>query len=188
MQQGKSNLSNNSHITFKALTDSAQERRHSIHSSLEKALVDFNKSQFNTVIAACMTILNQLPNHQQALNDSNMAGVAAEGTSLLVRLIAPIAPHICHQLWQDLWPEMNCDILCADWPTVDPSALTLSSIEMVVQVNGKVRAKIKVAADADNKKIELLALDDGNVSKFINDKTIRKVIVVPGKLINIVAN
>ena len=75
-----------------------------------------------------------------------------------------------------------------DWPIVDPSALTLSSIEMVVQVNGKVRAKIKVAADADNEKIELLALGDENVSKFITDKTIRKVIVVPGKLINIVAN
>lgn len=188
IQQGKSHLNNNSHIALKTLTDSAQERRHSIHSSLEKALIDFNKSQFNTVIAACMTILNQLPNHQQALNDSNMAGVAAEGTSLLVRLLAPIAPHICHQLWQDLWPEMNCDILCADWPIVDPSALTLSSIEMVVQVNGKVRAKIKVAADADNEKIELLALGDENVSKFITDKTIRKVIVVPGKLINIVAN
>ena len=135
-----------------------------------------------------MTILNQLPNHEQALNDSHMAGVAAEGSSLLVRLLAPIAPHICHQLWQDLWPEMNCDILCADWPVVDPSALTLSSIEMVVQVNGKVRAKIKVAADANNEKIESLALEDENVKKFITDKTIRKVIVVPSKLINIVAN
>ncbi|MEE3240445.1 MAG: leucine--tRNA ligase [Pseudomonadota bacterium] len=188
IQQGKSYLNNNSHLTVDNLTDSAQERRHSIHSSLEKALVDFNKSQFNTVIAACMTILNQLPNHELALNDSHMAGVAAEGTSLLVRLLAPIAPHICHQLWQDLWPEMNCDILCADWPIVDPSALTLSSIEMVVQVNGKVRAKIKVAADANNKKIESLASEDDNVKKFISDKTIRKVIVVPNKLINIVAN
>ena len=188
IQQGKSDLNNNSHLAVENLTDSAQERRHSIHSSLEKALVDFNKSQFNTVIAACMTILNQLPNHEQALNDSHMAGVAAEGSSLLVRLLAPIAPHICHQLWQDLWPEMNCDILCADWPVVDPSALTLSSIEMVVQVNGKVRAKIKVAADANNEKIESLALEDENVGKFITDKTIRKVIVVPSKLINIVAN
>lgn len=188
IQQGKTHLNSNQHLELDTLSESAQEKRHAIHGSLEKALADFDKSQFNTVIAACMTMLNQLPNNEHHLSHNDMAGVAAEGVGLLIRLLAPIAPHICHQLWQDLWPEKNGDILSADWPSVDPSALTLSSIEMVVQVNGKVRAKIKVAADIDNASIEKLALENENVSKFIVDKTVRKVIIIAGKLINIVAN
>ena len=100
--------------------------------------------------------------------------------------MSPIAPHLCHQLWQNL--NDGKDILGAEWPSVDSDALTRSSIEMVVQVNGKVRAKLTVAADADKASIEQLALAHENVVKFTDGNTVRKVIVIPGKLINIVAN
>ncbi|MDB2410778.1 leucine--tRNA ligase [Pseudomonadales bacterium] len=178
---GKAQLNSDWLIDGVELDEDNQNARHSIHTTLEKALVDFDKNQFNTVIAACMTILNHLPSNDK----TTAAPVAAEGISILLRLLSPIAPHICHSLWQTFADE---DILSAPWPKVDSSALTLSSIELVVQVNGKVRAKIKMAADADKATLESAALAHENVQKFIEDKTVRKVIVIPGKLINIVAN
>ncbi len=179
--EGKAELNSDWLIAGVELNEESQEARHSIHSILEKALVDFDKNQFNTVIAACMTILNHLPTA-----DKNIAApVAAEGISILLRLLSPIAPHICHSLWNELADQ---DILSAPWPIVDSSALTLSSIELVVQVNGKVRAKIKMAADTDKAILESTALANENVQKFIEGKTVRKVIVIPGKLISIVAN
>jgi leucyl-tRNA synthetase len=101
-------------------------------------------------------------------------------------LLAPIAPHICHSLWPALGNTQA--VADAPWPTVDEAALVRSSIELVVQVNGKVRGKIEVAADASKDSIEQLALADDNVQRFTDGVTIRKVIVVPGRLINIVAN
>ena len=178
---GKAQLNSDWLISGVELDEASQDARHSIHTTLEKALVDFDKNQFNTVIAACMTILNHLPSAEK----TTAAPVAAEGISILLRLLSPIAPHICHSLWNELADQ---DILSAPWPKVDSSALTLSSIELVVQVNGKVRAKIKMPADTDKATLEATALANENVQKFIEDKTVRKVIVIPGKLINIVAN
>ena len=101
-------------------------------------------------------------------------------------LLAPIAPHICHNLWRALGnSEAVAD---AAWPEVDETALVRSSIELVVQVNGKVRGKIQVAADASRESIEALAQADNNVKRFTEDVTIRKIIIVPGRLVNIVAN
>jgi leucyl-tRNA synthetase len=107
-----------------------------------------------------------------------------EALESAVLLLAPIVPHIGHQLWQEL--GNSSDALTADWPTVDESALVQDTIQMVVQVNGKVRAKINVAADADEDVILHTALADENVQKHMADKTIRKKIVVPGRLVNIV--
>ncbi len=156
----------------------AAAARHDIHTALAKALVDFGKNQFNTVIAACMTILNKLP------NDASEPAVAAEGMSILLRLLSPIAPHISHSLWREL--GFGDNILKASWPVVSESALQQSSIELVVQVNGKVRAKLQAPADSSKDELEQLAQQNDNVQKFIADKTVRKVIVVPGKLVNIV--
>ena len=109
-----------------------------------------------------------------------------EALNSAVLLLAPIAPHICHSLWSALGnSEAVAD---AAWPKLDESALVRSSIELVVQVNGKVRGKIQVAADASKESIEELALADSNVQRFTDGVTIRKVIVVPGRLVNIVAN
>jgi leucyl-tRNA synthetase len=176
--KASSTLNNQGLLASSTLDKASADCRRQIHSSLEKALFDFDKNQFNTVIAACMTLLNHLS------KGNACAEVKAEGVGILLRLLSPIAPHICHTLWQQL--ALGSDILSAAWPVVDSSALAQSSIEMVIQVNGKVRAKFTAEADADKASIEALALAQENVQKFIQDKTVRKIIVVPKKLVNIV--
>ncbi|NNL57288.1 MAG: class I tRNA ligase family protein, partial [Pseudomonadales bacterium] len=186
---GKAQLDADGNYAAGKPDEAAEACRHAIHSTLEKALQDFARNQFNTVIAAGMTMLNTLYKTlpEQASKPSEPCIVAAaEGTGILLRLLAPIAPHICHTLWQQL--EFGSDILQANWPLLDSTALATSSVEMVVQVNGKVRAKLQVAADADKASIEKIAVANENAQKFIVGKTVRKVIVVPGKLVNIVAN
>ncbi|MBF0256138.1 MAG: class I tRNA ligase family protein, partial [Gammaproteobacteria bacterium] len=131
----------------------------------------------------CMTLVNTL----NKLGDGPVdASLQREGLSLLLRLLSPIAPHVSHHLWQSL--GFGADILQAPWPEVDESALVQQRIAYVVQVNGKVRASIEVDAEADQASIEATAKANENVQRFIGDATIRKVIVVPNKLVNIVAN
>jgi leucyl-tRNA synthetase len=154
------------------------EARREIHGALRKALFDYERQQFNTVVSACMTMVN-------VLNKQEDAALLKEGMAIVLRLLSPIAPHVTHHLWREL--GYGDDILTAGWPQVDEAALRQENIEMVVQVNGKVRAKIEVPAAADNATIEQVARDNPNVQKFVGDATIRKVIVVPGKLVNIVA-
>ncbi len=183
---GQSAIADNFLLTpdaMSALDASAEKIRHTVHTTLDKALTDFSRSQFNTVVAACMTLLNTLPPLQQ---DDAHSGLAAEGIAALLRLLSPIAPHICHTLWSEL--HFGDDVLDASWPQVDPAALQQSTIDMVIQVNGKVRAKMAIDADAGKDDIEAAALQQDNVEKFIDGKTVRKIIVVPGKLVNIVAN
>jgi leucyl-tRNA synthetase len=161
----------------------AQEARREVHGALKKALFDYERQQYNTVVSACMTMVNALYKVDAA--DAAGARVRAEGLGIVLRLLAPIAPHVTHQLWRDL--GYGEDILDAGWPVVDDSALAQSSVQYVVQVNGKVRAKIEVAVGADKPVIEAAALANDNVQKFIDGSPVRKVIVVPGKLVNIVA-
>jgi len=164
------------------LTRQQQEARREIHLTLKKALFDFERQQFNTVVSACMTMVNTLNKLQDSPAD---AMILNEGMSILLRLLAPIAPHTTHQLWQDL--GYGDDILLAGWPELDESALQQDNMEYVVQVNGKVRAKIQVAADADQQAVEHAAMANDNVQKFIGDANVRKIIVVPNKLVSIVA-
>jgi leucyl-tRNA synthetase len=107
-----------------------------------------------------------------------------EGFNILLRLLSPITPHISHQLWRDL--GYGADILFAPWPEHDPAALIATEIELVVQVNGKKRADVRVPADADRKAIETLVLADPIVQKFVSGQPIKKLVVVPGRLVNIV--
>ncbi|GMG86491.1 leucine--tRNA ligase [Biformimicrobium ophioploci] len=169
-----------------ALNDKHKDLRRKTHETIQKVSDDYGRRQtFNTAVAAVMELLNETGK----LADRNSAqGLAVEREALVaaVQLLAPVTPHICHKLWALLG---HADALIdAAWPTVDESALVRSSITLVVQVNGKVRAKLEAPADADKARLEKLALADANVQKFIDDKTVRKVIVVPGKLVNIVAN
>jgi leucyl-tRNA synthetase len=112
--------------------------------------------------------------------------VLREGLSIVLRLLAPIAPHVTHHLWRTL--GFGPDILDAAWPQVDESALKQDSIEYVVQVNGKVRGKVMVLADAGRAAVEAAALAAEAVQRHTEGFTVRKVIVVPGKLVNVVAN
>ena len=171
-------------------SDEQKSVRLKIHSVLQKANDDMGRQQFNTVVSAGMQILNSLTQHidGQDGGDENLAKVYQqirhEGMSILLRLLSPIVPHITRKLWMEL--EFGDEILDAPWPAVDESALVQDSIEMVVQVNGKLRDKLSVPAKATKEEIEQLAMDSDKVEKHIAGKQVRKVIVVPGKLINIV--
>jgi len=184
-------------LPLESAPKSIKECRSEIHSILRQCLIDFDKNQFNTVIAGCMKILNILHRVPGMFNVSEgqdventsvnwQWAVKLEGLSIILRLIHPIAPHVTHVLWRTL--DFGEDISTAPWPAVDESALVKDSLEMVVQVNGKVRAKLTVPANADKDSVEALAREEANVVRFTEGKTIRKVIVVPGKLVNIVAN
>ena len=162
-------------------TDEQKAARREIHEVLKQALADFDKHQFNTVVAACMKIMNALSSVKEG---GAQGAVINEGFSIALRLLSPIAPHITHTLWREL--SYGDDVLNADWPQVDESALVRDSIEMVVQVNGKVRGKVQVAANADKATVESEALSNSNVLKFTEGKQVVKVIVVPGKLVNVV--
>ena len=166
-----------------ALTDDQQALRRKVHETIQKVSDDVERRQtFNTAIAAVMELSNTIGKFVD-VSDQGRA-VSQEALQTAVQLLAPIVPHITHELWTALGQEG--DILTAPWPQVDESALVRTSIEMVVQVNGKVRAKINVAADADKDVILHTALAEENVQKHMADKSIRKQIVVPGKLVNIV--
>jgi len=165
-----------------SLGEEQKAARREIHGVLNKALFDYERQQFNTVVSACMTMVNVL---NKLGNGAGDPAVMREGIGIVLRLLGPIAPHVTHHLWREL--GYGEDILHAGWPEVDEGALVQDSIEYVVQVNGKVRAKIQVPADAGREAVEKAALANENVQRFIGDAQVRKVIVVPGKLVNMVA-
>jgi len=167
------------------LNDEQKTLRREVHKVLQQADYDLKRIQYNTVVSACMKMLNTLESSK--LDDSAASNaIVAEGFSIFLRLLNPVAPHITHALWQDLgFAGVHGDILNVQWPQVDPAALEQSEIEMMIQVNGKLRGSVKVAKDADKASIEAAALASEAVQKFI-EGTPKKVIVVPGKLVNIV--
>jgi leucyl-tRNA synthetase len=171
-------------LDIAALNDQQKGARRKTHQTIAKVGDDYGRRQtFNTAIAAVMELCNELGK----LDDSDQSrAVMAEGLRAAVQMLGPIVPHISHELWNKLGGEGA--VMNAPWPVVDESALVRDSIEIVVQVNGKVRAKMTVAADADKATAEAAALAQDNVQRFLEGVTVRKVIVVPGKLVNIVAN
>jgi leucyl-tRNA synthetase len=155
--------------------------RRDIHKLLQQADYDLKRIQYNTVVSACMKMLNTM---EAAKGVSDW--LAAESLSIFLRLLNPVAPHITHVLWQELgYADVHGDILNAPWPQVDPGALEQAEIEMMIQVNGKLRGSITVAKDADKATIEALALACESVQKYLETAP-KKVIVVPGKLVSIV--
>ena len=157
-----------------------------IYEILDQAKFDYERQQFNTVVSSCMKILNLLAKIPEANADKIDIKpiVIHKGFSILLRLLAPITPHISHQLWLDLdYPDVIID---AEWPKSSAIVFKAETIELVVQVNGKLRGRIRVAHDADDTTIESAAKDDTKVQHAIQGQDIRKVIMVPGKLVNIV--
>jgi len=163
-----------------------KKQRFELHSLLEIANRDIAKYQFNTVVATAMKMVNllaQWPQEESAENSG--AGLAyCEAVTILLRIIAPIVPHVAHVLWQQIGHDG--DILDAGWPKVDSAALVSDEIELVVQVNGKLRDRITVAANASNDSIERAALASDNVARFVDGKEIKKIVIVPKRLVNIV--
>jgi leucyl-tRNA synthetase len=152
--------------------------RYRIHAELKQANYDIQRHQFNTVASACMKILNALDEVE------NWNATTEEGLSILLRLLSPIAPHIAHHLWREL--RFGEDIMKAPWPEPDPAALEQDEVELVVQVNGKLRGSIRVPKAADRAAIEELARLNPNVQRFVAGQSVKKVVVVPGRLVNLV--
>ena len=173
------------------------ESRRQMHTILKQASFDMERQQFNTVASAAMKILNVLDdaslamfNYRQDIQGSHAKARQArnsiykEGTAILLRMLAPISPHIAQTLWREL--GFGMDILDAPWPVVDELALVQDEIDMVLQVNGKLRGSIRVPTNASRELIDVLARRDPAAIRHIADQTVKKVIVVPGRLVNIV--
>jgi leucyl-tRNA synthetase len=159
--------------------------RREIHAVLKQANYDIARHQFNTVASAARKMLNALEAaHKIAADGAACGPVVREGYSILLRLLSPITPHIAHHLWREL--GLGDDILCAAWPEHDAAALIEDEIELVVQVNGKKRGDVRVPRDADRQAIEKIVLESANVRKFVEGQAIKKVVVVPGRLVNVV--
>ena len=168
-----------------ALTDAQQALRRKTHETISKVSDDYDRRlTFNTAIAAVMELLNEVGRFSpDSAQDRAVIQEALEAATLL---LSPITPHVCHVLWQALGHEDS--VVDAGWPKADTAAMERSSLEIVIQVNGKLRGRIEVAADAPRDQLEQQALGESSVQRFIEGKQVRKVIVVPGKLVNIVAN
>ena len=172
-------------LDLAALTKEQKDLRRKVHETISKVSDDCERRlTFNTAIAAIMELNNAI-NRFQVNNDQDRA-VMREAIEATTLMLAPIAPHAMHSIWAALGHAEP--VLDAPWPVADADAMEKDVITLVVQVNGKVRAKLEVAANVDKETIEKLALAQENVGKFTNGLTVRKVIVVPGKLVNIVAN
>jgi leucyl-tRNA synthetase len=153
--------------------------RFEIHSLLRQANYDLQKLQFNTVASACMKILNaleRLPEEDSAADE--------EGLSILLRLLSPITPHLCHYLWREL--KFGEDVMRAPWPEHDPEALQKDEVEYVLQIGGKTRGSVLIPASADKSAIEAIVRSLEIVKKYIGDQIIKRIIIVPGRLINVV--
>jgi leucyl-tRNA synthetase len=166
-----------------ALSAPLRELRRELHEALRQALFDFGRHQFNTVVSGGMKMLNALA-RIEAGADLQAAALRREGLSILLRLLSPIVPHITHALWREL--AYGADVLNAPWPEPDPQALARELLSLVVQVNGKLRGQIEVPVDADRAAIEQAAQVEPNVQRFIDGKPVRKIVIVPGKLVNVV--
>ena len=166
-----------------SLTEEQQTVRRQVHQTIQKVSHDIGvRTIFNTAIAANMELVNTLSKFTD--DSDNGKAIRQEALEAIVLMLAPIVPHICHQLWLDLGHQQA--VVSESWPEVDSAALEQDSIELVIQVNGKLRSKISVSATASSDEVEAMALNDEHAQRFIEGKPIRKVIVVPKKLVNIV--
>ena len=168
-----------------ALDAAAKALRHEVHSVLAQIGYDYERMQYNTVVSGAMKLLNALEGFQ----GQGAAADAAlrEGFSVLLRALYPACPHITHVLWQELgYAAAHGDLLDTPWPEPDPAALQQDTLELVLQVNGKLRGAISVAANADKAAIEAAALANPEVARFSEGRKPKKVVIVPGRLVNVV--
>jgi leucyl-tRNA synthetase len=165
------------------LTKEQADLRRQLHQTILKVSDDFGRRfTFNTAIAANMELVNSL--YKFSDESDNGRALLQEALEAIVLMLSPIVPHVCHQLWQDL--GRTDALISAAWPIVDQSALTQDTLDLVVQINGKLRGKISAPAAASNQEIEALALGDEHIARLLEGHAVKKIIVVPKKLVNIV--
>ena len=172
-------------LDIAGLNDEQKAVRRAIHLAIKQASHDVGQNhKFNTAIAQVMTLMNVLEKAAQGTEQDR--ALIHEGLEAVTLLLAPITPHISHELWKQLG---HADpVIDAGWPAVDENALVQDSLQLVIQVNGKLRGQIEMPASATREEVEAAARANENVLRFVDGLTIRKVIVVPGKLVNIVAS
>ncbi len=187
-------------FAFRAFNDAGndvKQLRHAIHTALKQCDFDYGRMQYNTVVSGAMKMLNSLEGFEPNLlveegsrNERRLwvrEAAFVEALGILLRTLYPIAPHITHALWSDLgFVREYGDLLDAPWPSADEGALKQDEVDLVVQVNGKLRSQIRVPAQAGRPEIEAATLADATVQKFIAGAAVKKLIVVPGKLVNVV--
>jgi leucyl-tRNA synthetase len=165
-----------------ALTDDAKTLRREVHNVLRQVSYDFERMQYNTVVSGSMKLLNALEAFK-----GDAPSVLREAYGILLRALYPACPHTTWVLWRDLgYVAAHGDMLDAPWPEVDEAALVQDEIELMLQVGGKLRGAIKVPAAADKSAIEAAALAHPDCIKFVEGKPVKKIIVVPGRLVNVV--
>ncbi len=170
---------------WRSAAEPVRAARREIHQTLRQANYDYERMQYNTVVSACMKMLNAL--EAVPPDAAGSTALAREGLSILLRVLYPVAPHTNWTLWRALgFASALGDLLDAPWPDVDESALAQDEIELVLQINGKLRGKIVVPAAADNATIESAAKASPEVAKHANGAAVKKVVVVPGRLVNVV--
>ncbi|MDF2868363.1 MAG: leuS, partial [Gammaproteobacteria bacterium] len=186
----KNNLLKN--IDWVTIPAHLSQARYQIYDIIRQAIYDYERLQFNTVVSSCMKLFNLLTKLAQEWEQTTNQDLAKYclsyliqlGFSFLLRLLAPITPHITHYLWREL--EYGDEIIHAKWPKVNNEALKTQEVELIVQINGKLRSKVKLAADAEQQLVEEVVLSDEKVRGFLTGKTYKKMIIVPNKLVNIV--
>ncbi len=168
---------------------SIREFRRNIYIALKQASYDYERMQYNTVVSACMKMLNLLEDFrgQDVSGVNAISQATSEAVSVLLRVLYPVAPHIAHGLWKDLgYAAQHGDLIDAPWPEIDSTALEQDEIELVLQVNGKLRGHVKAPKAAGREQIEQLALAHEAVVRFAEGRPVKKVVVVPGRLVNVV--
>ncbi|MFZ9374713.1 MAG: leucine--tRNA ligase [Burkholderiaceae bacterium] len=169
-----------------ALRDAAKVLRREVHLVLRQVSYDYERMQYNTVVSGCMKLLNALEGFKPDGSDGDKAALC-EGFSVLLRALYPACPHITHALWVELgYSQAVGELLDAPWPAVDEAALVQDEVELMLQVNGKLRGSIRVPAAADKAAIEQIAVTSEAFTKQANGATPKKVVVVPGRLVNLV--
>jgi len=167
--------------------ESAKALRRTIHAELKQVSYDYERRQYNTVVSGAMKLLNALEDFKPRAESSSDTAVLREGASVLLRVLYPVCPHIAQVLWQQLgYAEAEGDLLDVPMPVVDESALVQDEIELVLQIAGKMRGSVRVAAQADKAAIERAALDSPEFAKFGEGRPAKKVVIVPGRLVNVV--
>ena len=170
-----------------SLGAAAKALRREIHSLLKQVSYDYERMQYNTVVSGAMKMLNALEDFKPDNGSAGDAAVLREGMSVLLRVLYPACPHIAQVLWQQLGlAEAAGELLDAPMPAVDESALVQDEIELVLQVAGKTRGSVRVSAHADKAAIERTALASPEFAKFGEGKAAKKVVIVPGRLVNVV--
>lgn len=168
------------------LSEADKDLRRVLHSSIKKVTNDIEtRFNFNTAISTMMELVNALYAYKEAAKETN-AGLIYEAISDLIKMMSPFVPHITEELWRGAI-DANSSVHEQSWPECDEEALKVDNVEIVLQVNGKVRGRLTVPAEATKEELEKIAMADANVQAHIGDATVRKVICVPGRLVNIVA-